>query len=123
MAPVLVIEDEESLSDPLSYLLRKEGFEVIVCPTGPCALDAFGRSGADLVLLDLDLRVPGPRGAELRRKLRTRSSVPVIMLTARDTEFDKATRLGLGDTDCEAMPFMWHELVARIQAALPRYRR
>ena len=81
MTIVLVVEDEESFSDPLSYMLRKEGFEVVVCPTGPAALEAFDRSGADLVLLDLML--PGPPGTEVCQSLRERSDVPVIMLSAK----------------------------------------
>src|SRR3984893_11009171 len=76
---VLVVEDEESISDPLSYMLRKEGFEVVICPTGPDALEAFDLNGADLVLLDLVL--PGAAGTEVCRCLRERSDVPVIMLT------------------------------------------
>ena len=88
MTLVLVVEDEESISDALAYMLRKEGFDVTVCPTGPDALETFDRNGADLVLLDLML--PGPAGTEVCRSLRERSDVPVIMLTARDTEVDKA---------------------------------
>ena len=80
MTRVLVVEDEESFSDAISYMLRKEGFEVAVCATGPDALDTFDRTGADLVLLDLML--PGLPGSEVCRSLRERSSVPVIMLTA-----------------------------------------
>ena len=96
MALVPVVEDEESFSDALSYMLRKEGFDVTVCPTGPDALAAFDRDGADLVLLDLML--PGPPGTEVCRSLRERSDVPVIMLSARDTEVDKAVGLELGAT-------------------------
>jgi CheY-like chemotaxis protein len=84
---VLVVEDEESFSDALSYMLRREGFEVAVCPTGPDAIEAFDRHGADLVLLDLML--PGLPGSEVCRTLRERSNVPVIMLTAKDSEIDK----------------------------------
>ena len=116
MALVLVVEDEESFSDALSYMLRKEGFEVAVCPTGPDALAAFDRDGADLVLLDLML--PGPPGTEVCRSLRERSDVPVIMLSARDTEIDKAVGLELGADDYVTKPFTWHELVTRIQAVL-----
>jgi len=97
VALVLVVEDEESFSDALSYMLRKEGFDVAVCPTGPDALAAFDRDGADLVLLDLML--PGPPGTEVCRRLRERSDVPVIMLSARDTEVDKAVGLELGADD------------------------
>jgi two-component system response regulator RegX3 len=120
MALVLVVEDEESFSDALSYMLRKEGFEVAVCPTGPDALAAFDRHGADLVLLDLML--PGPPGTEVCRSLRERSDVPVIMLSARDTEIDKAVGLELGADDYVTKPFSWHELATRIQAVLHRPR-
>src|SRR5215813_10638775 len=88
---VLVVEDEESFSDALSYMLRREGFEVSVAGTGPDALSEFDRSGADLVVLDLML--PGLSGTEVCRTLRQRSNVPVIMLTARDTEIDKVVGL------------------------------
>src|SRR5674476_645640 len=87
MTRILVVEDEESFSDPLSYLLRKEGYEVSVAETGPMALEDFDRAGADLVLLDLML--PGLSGVDVCRALRHRSSVPVIMLTAKDSEIDK----------------------------------
>jgi two-component system, OmpR family, response regulator RegX3 len=116
VALVLVVEDEESFSDALSYMLRKEGFDVTVCPTGPDALAAFDRDGADLVLLDLMLL--GPPGTEVCRSLRERSDVPVIMLSARDTEVDKAVGLGLGADDYVTKPFTWRELAARIQAVL-----
>jgi two-component system response regulator RegX3 len=115
---VLVVEDEESISDALSYLMRKEGFEVAVCPTGPDALAAFDRDGADLVLLDLML--PGPAGTEVCRSLRQRSNVPVIMLTAKDTEVDRAVGLGLGADDYVTKPFTWRELLTRIRAVLGR---
>jgi two-component system response regulator RegX3 len=115
---VLIVEDEESISDALAYMLRKEGFEVAVCPTGPDALAAFDRDGADLVLLDLML--PGPAGTEVCRSLRERSDVPVIMLTAKDTEVDRAVGLGLGADDYVTKPFTWRELLTRIRAVLDR---
>jgi two-component system, OmpR family, response regulator RegX3 len=120
MTRVLLVEDEESFSDALSYLLRKEGFQVAVCPTGPDALAMFDRDGVDLVLLDLML--PGPDGTEVCRNLRQRSDVPVIMLTAKDSEFDRAVGLGLGADDYVTKPFSWHELAARIRAVLQRQR-
>ena len=101
-------------------MLRKEGFEVAVCPTGPDALEAFDRNGADLVLLDLML--PGPAGTEVCRSLRQRSDVPVIMLTAKDTEADKAVGLGLGADDYVTKPFSWREFLVRIRATRPRMR-
>jgi two-component system response regulator RegX3 len=115
---VLVVEDEESFSDALSYMLRKEGFEVAVAPTGPAALEEFDRSGADLVLLDLML--PGLPGTEVCRTLRQRSSVPVIMVTAKDAEIDKVVGLELGADDYVTKPFSHRELVARIRAVLRR---
>jgi two-component system response regulator RegX3 len=115
---VLVVEDEESFSDALSYMLRREGFEVSVAATGPDALSEFDRSGADLVLLDLML--PGLSGTEVCRTLRQRSNVPVIMLTARDSEIDKVVGLELGADDYVTKPFSSRELVARIRAVLRR---
>jgi two-component system response regulator RegX3 len=115
---ILVVEDEESFSDPLSYLLRKEGYEVVVAETGTEALEEFERSGADLVLLDLML--PGTSGTEVCRQLRARSSVPVIMLTAKDSEIDKVVGLELGADDYVTKPYSSRELVARIRAVLRR---
>jgi len=115
---VLVVEDEESISDPLSYLLRQEGFEVAVAATGPEGLAEFDRGGADIVLLDLML--PGLSGTEVCRTLRAKSSVPVIMLTARDSEVDKVVGLELGADDYVTKPFSARELVARVRAVLRR---
>jgi two-component system, OmpR family, response regulator RegX3 len=115
---VLVVEDEESFSEALGYLLRKEGFEVTVAETGPDALAEFERSGADLVLLDLML--PGLSGIEVCQKLRQTSSVPVIMLTAKDSEIDKVVGLEIGADDYMTKPFSSRELVARIRAVLRR---
>jgi two-component system, OmpR family, response regulator RegX3 len=115
---ILVVEDEESFSDPLSYLLRREGYEVAVADDGPAALDEFDRNGADLVLLDLML--PGLPGTEVCRQLRTRSKVPVIMLTAKDGEIDKVVGLELGADDYVTKPYSSRELVARIRAVLRR---
>jgi two-component system response regulator RegX3 len=118
MTRLLVVEDEESIAEPLAYMLRKEGFEVTVAADGPAGLTAFDREGADLVLLDLML--PGLSGTEVCRALRTRSAVPVIMLTARDTEVDKVVGLELGADDYVTKPFSHRELVARIRAVLRR---
>jgi two-component system, OmpR family, response regulator RegX3 len=115
---VLVVEDEESISDPLSYLLRQEGFEVAVAATGPDGLAEFDRGGADIVLLDLML--PGLSGTEVCRTLRAKSQVPVIMLTARDSEIDKVVGLELGADDYVTKPFSSRELVARVRAVLRR---
>ena len=118
MTRVLVVEDEESFSDALSYMLRKEGFEPVVAGTGPDALAEFDRGGADIVLLDLML--PGLPGTEVCRQLRTRSSVPIIMLTAKDAEVDKVVGLELGADDYVTKPYSARELVARIRAVLRR---
>jgi two-component system response regulator RegX3 len=115
---ILVVEDEESFSDPLSYLLRKEGYEVGVAESGPAALEEFDRAGADLVLLDLML--PGLSGTEVCRQLRSRSSVPVIMLTAKDSEIDKVVGLEIGADDYVTKPYSSRELLARVRAVLRR---
>ncbi|HET8616672.1 MAG TPA: response regulator transcription factor [Actinomycetales bacterium] len=118
MTHVLVVEDEESFSDPLSYLLGKEGYEVDVVPTGPDALAFLERRSTDLVLLDLML--PGLPGTEVCRRIRATSSVPVIMLTARDTEIDKVVGLELGADDYVTKPYSSRELLARVRALLRR---
>ncbi|RNL84030.1 response regulator transcription factor [Halostreptopolyspora alba] len=118
MTRVLVVEDEESYSDALSYMLRKEGFEVAVATTGTEALEIYDRTGADLVLLDLML--PGLPGTEVCRTLRQKSNVPVIMLTAKDSEIDKVVGLELGADDYVTKPFSSRELVARIRAVMRR---
>jgi two-component system response regulator RegX3 len=115
---ILVVEDEESFSDPLSYLLRREGYEVSVADDGPAALEEFERNGADLVLLDLML--PGLPGTEVCRRLRSKSNVPVIMLTAKDGEIDKVVGLELGADDYVTKPYSSRELVARVRAVLRR---
>jgi two-component system, OmpR family, response regulator RegX3 len=118
LSRILIVEDEESFSDPLSYLLGKEGFEVEVVDNGLDAITEFDRNGADLVLLDLQL--PGQSGTEVCRQLRQRSTVPVIMLTAKDTEIDKVVGLELGADDYVTKPYSSRELVARVRAVLRR---
>ena len=118
MARVLVVEDEESFSDALSYMLRKEGFEVAVAATGTEALTEFDRTGADIVLLDLML--PEMSGTEVCRQMRQRSHVPIIMVTARDSEIDKVVGLEIGADDYVTKPYSPRELVARIRAVLRR---
>jgi two-component system response regulator RegX3 len=118
MSRVLVVEDEESFSDALSYMLRREGYEVDIATTGPDAIMSFERNGADLVLLDLML--PGLSGTEVCRELRARSHVPIIMVTARDSEVDKVVGLELGADDYVTKPFSSRELVARIRAVMRR---
>lgn len=118
MTRVLVVEDEESFSDALSFMLRREGYEVGVAADGAAALDEFDRHGADLVLLDLML--PGISGTEVCRTLRQKSTVPIIMVTAKDGEVDKVVGLELGADDYVTKPFSSRELVARIRAVLRR---
>ena len=118
MTRILVVEDEASFSDPLSYLLTKEGYDVTVAETGPDGLTEFDRRGADLVLLDLML--PGLSGVDVCRALRQRSNVPVIMLTAKDSEIDKVVGLELGADDYVTKPYSSRELLARIKAVLRR---
>jgi two-component system response regulator RegX3 len=118
MTKILVVEDEASFSDALAYLLGREGFEVSVVDNGNAAIEEFDRHGADLVLLDLML--PGLPGTEVCRQLRTRSNVPVIMLTAKDSEVDKVVGLELGADDYVTKPYSTRELVARIRAVLRR---
>ncbi len=118
MTRILVVEDEESFSDPLSYMLQKEGFDVAIAETGPDALTEFDRNGADLVLLDLML--PGLSGVDVCRSLRAKSSVPVIMLTAKDSEVDKVVGLEIGADDYVTKPYSGRELLARIKAVLRR---
>ncbi|GAY08955.1 response regulator transcription factor [Pseudonocardia sp. N23] len=118
MTRVLIVEDEESFADPLAFLLRKEGFTAAVATTGQSALEEFDRNGADIVLLDLML--PGMSGTDVCRSLRSRSAVPVIMVTARDSEIDKVVGLELGADDYVTKPYSARELIARIRAVLRR---
>jgi len=118
MTKILVVEDEASFSDALSYLLGREGFDVRVADTGDGAIAEFDRHGADLILLDLML--PGLSGTEVCRQIRQRSNVPVIMLTAKDSEVDKVVGLELGADDYVTKPYSTRELVARIRAVLRR---
>lgn len=118
MTTILIVEDEESLADPLAFLLRKEGFEPIVCNDGQSALDEFSRNDVDIVLLDLML--PGMSGTDVCKRLRAESDVPVIMVTARDSEIDKVVGLELGADDYVTKPYSSRELIARIRAVLRR---
>lgn len=118
MTRILVVEDEVSISDPLTYMLGKEGYEVALAETGPDAVLEFDRNGADLVLLDLML--PGMSGVDVCRVLRQKSNVPVIMLTAKDSEVDKVVGLELGADDYVTKPYSGRELLARVKAVLRR---
>lgn len=118
MTRILIVEDEAALSEPLAYLLAREGYETVVAADGLTALSEFDRSGADLVLLDLML--PGLPGTEVCRELRQRSAVPIIMLTAKDSEVDIVVGLELGADDYVTKPYSTRELLARIRAVLRR---
>jgi two-component system response regulator RegX3 len=115
---VLVVEDEQSYREALSYMLDKEGFTVSTAANGPDALGLFERDGADIVLLDLML--PGLSGTEVCRRLRQMSTVPVIVVSAKDTEVDRVVGLELGADDYVTKPYSPRELVARIRAVLRR---
>jgi len=115
---ILIIEDETSLSEPLAYLLGREGYETVIAGTGPEGLAEFERNGADLVLLDLML--PGIPGTEVCREIRAVSAVPIIMLTAKDSEVDIVVGLELGADDYVTKPYKSRELLARIRAVLRR---
>ena len=118
MTKVLIIEDEESYRESLSFLLAKEGFEVAAAPDGAAGLTASDRAGADIVLLDL--MMPGMSGTEVCKQLRARGNVGIIMVTARDSEIDKVVGLELGADDYVTKPFSHRELLARIRAVLRR---
>jgi two-component system response regulator RegX3 len=118
MTRVLLVEDEPDLADPLAYLLRREGYEVEIGEDGPGALVAFRERGADIILLDLML--PGMPGTEVCRQVRQTSSVPIIMLTAKDSEVDIVVGLELGADDYITKPYSSRELLARMRAVLRR---
>ena len=118
MTRVLIVEDEPDLADPLAYLLRREGYEVEIAEDGALALAAFRERGADILLLDLML--PGMPGTEVCRQLRLTSQVPIIMLTAKDSEVDIVVGLELGADDYVTKPYSTRELLARMRAVLRR---
>ncbi|MGN6272004.1 MAG: winged helix-turn-helix domain-containing protein [Protaetiibacter sp.] len=118
MTRILIVEDEPSLAEPLAFLLGREGYETAIAGDGRAALTEFDTHGADLVLLDLML--PGLPGTEVCRELRVRSSVPIIMLTAKDSEVDIVVGLELGADDYVTKPYSSRELLARIRAVLRR---
>ena len=118
MTRILIVEDEPSLSEPLAYLLGREGYETTIVADGLAAVAEFDRNGSDLVLLDLML--PGMPGTEVCKEIRTRSAVPIIMLTAKDSEVDIVVGLELGADDYVTKPYSTRELLARIRAVLRR---
>ena len=118
MTKILVVEDETSFSEALKYLLGREGFDVVVAETGTHALEIFDETNPDLLLLDLML--PGVSGTEVCRTIRAKSQVPIIMLTAKDSEIDKVVGLEIGADDYVTKPYSSRELIARIRAVLRR---
>jgi two-component system response regulator RegX3 len=118
MTTLLLVEDESSLSEPLAYLLRKEGYDVVIAADGLSALDAFAGGGIDLILLDLML--PHVSGLEVCKRIRLSSDVPIVMLTAKDTEVDIVVGLELGADDYVTKPYSARELLARVKAVLRR---
>lgn len=118
MTKILVVEDEKSFSEPLAFLLGKEGYQVEVAETGTDAIAKFNKSGADLILLDLML--PGMSGTDVCKEIRSHSMVPIIMLTAKDDEVDTVIGLELGADDYVTKPYSARELLARIKAVLRR---
>jgi len=115
---ILIVEDESPMAEALSFSLEKEGYGVEIASDGRAGLEAFEERGADLVLLDLML--PGVDGLEVCRRIRSSSSVPIIMLTARDTDIDEVVGLEMGADDYVTKPFNTRKLMARIRAALRR---
>jgi DNA-binding response OmpR family regulator len=119
LARILLVDDEQSIQTLLSYPLRRDGYEVVQATDGRQALDRFDEQAFDLVVLDLML--PKIDGLEVCRRLRNRSSVPIIMLTAKSEEIDKVVGLELGADDYIAKPFQLREVLARVRAVLRRY--
>ena len=118
MTRVLVIEDEESFRDALQFMLSREGFDVVLAADGEEGMKQFDAKDPDIVLLDLML--PEVSGTEVCKYIRSKSNIPVIMLTAKDTEIDKVVGLELGADDYVTKPFSTRELLARIKAVLRR---
>lgn len=118
MTKILVIEDEISFREALEFILTKEGFSVILAETGPAGVSAFENDKPDLILLDLML--PGTSGVEVCKLIRTKSNVPIIMVTAKDSEVDKVVGLEIGADDFITKPYSSPELIARVRAVLRR---
>lgn len=118
MTHILIVEDEISFSEALAFLLEKEGFKVTVAENGREAIEKFDAHGADLILLDL--MIPEISGTEVCRIIRSKSQVPIIMLTAKDAEIDKVVGLELGADDYVTKPYSSRELLARVKAVLRR---
>ena len=118
MTKVLIVEDEISFSDALAYLLKKESYEVEVAVNGAEAIERFQTFNPDLILLDL--MIPEVSGTEVCRVIRSTSQVPIIMLTAKDSEIDKVVGLELGADDYVTKPYSSRELLARMKAVMRR---
>jgi two-component system response regulator RegX3 len=118
MPKVLVVEDEQSLREPLVFMLEKEGYEVIEAENGQVAIEKFESLGADLILLDL--MMPKLDGNQVCKQIRLSSNVPIIMLTAKDSEVDKVVGLEIGADDYVTKPYSTRELLARMKAVLRR---
>lgn len=118
MTKILLVEDEDSFSDALSFMLQKEGFEVVTADDGNTALELFARENVDLILLDVML--PGRSGIEVCTEIRKTSSVPIVMVSAKDGEIDRVLGLEIGADDYVTKPFSSRELIARIRAVLRR---
>ena len=118
MTRILIVEDEQSFSEPLSFLLGKEGYQTDIASDGLMAVEKFNKNGADLILLDLML--PGMSGTDVCKEIRAHSMVPIIMLTAKDDEVDTVIGLELGADDYVTKPYSARELLARIKAVLRR---
>lgn len=118
MKKVLIVDDEKPISDIISFSLKKEGYEIAVAYDGEAALEQFESEHPDLIILDLML--PKIDGLEVCRQIRKTSQVPIIMLTAKDSEIDKVLGLELGADDYVTKPFSNRELTARVKANLRR---
>lgn len=118
MSRVLVVDDEANLRHTLGFALRQEGYEVVTAEDGEQGLEAVARAVPDLVILDVML--PKIDGFEVARRIRRDSDIPILVLTARDTELDKVVGLEIGADDYLAKPFSMRELIARVRALLRR---
>jgi two-component system response regulator RegX3 len=115
---ILIVEDEISFSDALEFILKQEGFEVVIAVDGREALAKFAESKPDIILLDV--MIPEISGTEVCRTIRATSDVPIIMVTAKDAEIDRVVGLELGADDYVTKPYSSRELVARIKAVMRR---
>ena len=124
MTRILLVEDEENYRVPLAFSLRRDGFDVVQAADGVAAVEAFeaagGAGGGAIDLVLLDLMLPRLSGIEVCRRIRRASTVPVIMLTARDSEADTVVGLRIGADDYVTKPYSYRELLARVNAVLRR---